>query len=53
MGPSRAGGGEHDGRRFDELAAGDAPKPITGGSGQIRPLEKTKRGLEFAIELNP
>lgn len=51
-------GGQLVGTRFDALGPGEAMQPITGGSGaylgargQIRPLKKTKRGLEFAIEL--
>lgn len=54
-------GGQLVGTRFDAFTAkGDSPQPITGGSGayagsrgQIRPLKKTKLGLEFAIELTP
>jgi hypothetical protein len=53
--------GQLVGTRFDDFTARhDGPQPITGGSGaylgargQIRPLKKTKRGLEFAIELKP
>lgn len=52
----------HDGQlvgtRFFDFAAAETPQPITGGSGayagargQIRLLKKTKRGLEFAVEL--
>ena len=51
-------GGQLVGTRFDAFGAGEGLQPITGGSGayagsrgQIRPLRKTKRGLEFAIEL--
>ncbi len=51
-------GGQLVGTRFDAFGPSDALQPITGGSGayagtrgQIRPLPKTKRGLEFAIEL--
>ena len=51
-------GGQLVGTRFDAFGPGEALQPITGGSGsyegargQIRPLRKTKRGLEFAIEL--
>jgi hypothetical protein len=51
--------GQIVGTRFASLTGPDtAPQPITGGSGaylgangQIRPLHKTKLGLEFAIEL--
>jgi hypothetical protein len=53
--------GQLVGTRFDAFAAGEkTPQPITGGSGayagargQIVILKKTKRGLEFAIELKP
>lgn len=51
-------GGQLVGTRFDAFGPGEDLQPITGGSGsydgargEIRPLEKTKRGLEFAIEL--
>jgi hypothetical protein len=51
-------GGQLVGTRFDAFGPGEALQPITGGSGayvgargQIRPLKKTGRGLEFAIEL--
>ena len=51
--------GQLVGTRFNDFTAhGASPQTITGGSGtyasargQIRPLKKTKRGLEFAIEL--
>ena len=52
-------GGQLVGTRFDAFGPGGDLQPITGGSGayagargQIRVLEKTKRGLEFAIELS-
>ena len=52
-------GGQLVGTHFDAFGPGEALQPITGGSGsydgalgQIRPLRKTKRGLEFAIELS-
>ena len=51
-------GGQIVGTRFDFFGPGGNLQPITGGSGayagargQIRVLEKTKHGLEFAIEL--
>lgn len=51
-------GGQLVGTRFDAFGPGEALQPITGGSGsydgargQIQPLRKTRRGLEFAIEL--
>jgi hypothetical protein len=51
-------GGQLVGTRFDAFGPGEALQPITGGSGtytgargQIRPLKKTKHGLEFEIEL--
>jgi hypothetical protein len=51
-------GGQLVGTRFDAFGPGEALQPITGGSGayagargQIRPLQRTTRGLEFAIEL--
>jgi hypothetical protein len=50
--------GQLVGTRFDAFGPGEALQPITGGSGsydgargEIRPLKKTGRGLEFAIEL--
>jgi hypothetical protein len=50
--------GQLVGTRFDAFGPAEALQPITGGSGayagargQIQPLKKTKRGLEFAIEL--
>ena len=51
-------GGQLVGTRFDAFGPGEALQPITGGSGsydgargQIQSLRKTRRGLEFAIEL--
>lgn len=51
-------GGQIVGTRFQAFGPGGDLQPVTGGSGayagargQIRVLEKTKRGLEFAIEL--
>jgi hypothetical protein len=51
-------GGQLVGTRFDAFGPGEALQPITGGSGsydgargEFRPLKKTGRGLEFAIEL--
>lgn len=50
--------GQFVGTRFDAFGPGEALQPITGGSGayagargEIRLLKKTKRGLEFEIEL--
>jgi hypothetical protein len=51
-------GGQLVGTRFDEFAGGEQPQPITGGDGayagargELRPIRKTKLGLEFAVEL--